>query len=81
MIGERGCNLSGGQKLRISLARAIYSGADIFLLDDILSAVDAHVAAFLFFTTLKQHLKGKTVLLVTHALTFLPHTDRIYIIE
>ena len=67
--------------MRISLARAIYSGAYIFLLDDIIRAVDAHVAAFLFFTTLKQHLKGKTVLLVTHALTFLPHTDRIYIIE
>ena len=81
MMGERGCNLSGGQKLRISLARAIYSGADIFLFDDILSAVDAHIATFIFFTTLKQHLKGKTIFLVTHALTFLTHTDRIYIVE
>jgi ATP-binding cassette, subfamily C (CFTR/MRP), member 1 len=79
VIGERGCNLSGGQKVRIALARALYSGADVLLLDDILSAVDAHVAAAIFFDTLKVRLRGHTVLLVTHALTFLPHTDRIYI--
>jgi ATP-binding cassette subfamily C (CFTR/MRP) protein 2 len=81
MIGERGCNLSGGQKLRVGLARALYSNADILLLDDILSAVDAHVASALFFDTLKQRLRGKTVLLVTHALTFLPHTDRIFLLD
>lgn len=47
MIGEKGVNLSGGQKARISLARAIYSDADIYLLDDPLSAVDIHVANFI----------------------------------
>ncbi len=81
MIGERGCNLSGGQKVRIGLARALYSGADVLLLDDIFSEVDAHVAAAIFFDTLKMRVKGRTVLLVTHALAFLPHTDHIYILE
>ncbi|EUC65182.1 multidrug resistance-associated ABC transporter, partial [Rhizoctonia solani AG-3 Rhs1AP] len=47
-IGERGVNLSGGQKARVSLARAVYSRASILLLDDVLSAVDAHTAAHLF---------------------------------
>lgn len=48
MIGENGVNLSGGQKTRLALARAIYSEADIFLFDDILSAVDVQVGTFLF---------------------------------
>ena len=43
MIGEKGVNLSGGQKVRVALARSLYSGSDILLLDDILSAVDIHV--------------------------------------
>lgn len=47
-IGEKGINLSGGQKQRISLARAIYSNADIFMLDDPLSAVDSHVGRLIF---------------------------------
>lgn len=48
LIGERGCTISGGQKARVALARALYADSDIILLDDILSAVDAHVGAFLF---------------------------------
>lgn len=47
MIGEKGVNLSGGQKARISLARALYSNADIYLLDDPISAVDIHVGKFI----------------------------------
>ena len=47
-IGEKGINLSGGQKLRISLARAVYADADLYLLDDPLSAVDAHVGKHIF---------------------------------
>ena len=47
-IGEKGINLSGGQKLRVSLARAVYAEADLYLLDDPLSAVDAHVGKHIF---------------------------------
>lgn len=48
-IGQRGINMSGGQKQRIQLARAVYSDADVYLLDDPFSAVDAHTAAVLFY--------------------------------
>lgn len=67
-IGERGLNLSGGQKQRISLARAIYSNRDIFLLDDPLSAVDAHVGKHIFEECIKKKLQGKSIILVTHQL-------------
>ncbi|KAI9510285.1 ATP-binding cassette transporter [Russula earlei] len=66
-IGERGVNLSGGQKARVSLARAVYSRASILLLDDVLSAVDAHTAHILYFECLKGDLmRGRTVILVSH---------------
>ena len=80
MIGKRGSTLSGGQKARVSLARALYSDADIIILDDILSAVDAHVGSFLFFMGIKEYLKGKTILLITHSLYYVAHTDRILIL-
>lgn len=67
-IGERGLNLSGGQKQRISLARAVYSNKDIVLLDDPLSAVDAHVGKHIFEECIKKELRGKSVVLVTHQL-------------
>ena len=66
VIGERGVNISGGQKARISLARAIYSNADIYLLDDPLSAVDPEVAQAIFSECITGHLKDKLVVLVTH---------------
>ncbi|KAK9663652.1 hypothetical protein RND81_14G106400 [Saponaria officinalis] len=71
-IGERGVNLSGGQKQRIQLARALYQNADIYLLDDPFSAVDAHTATSLFNEYVMEALSGKTVLLVTHQVDFLP---------
>ncbi|KAF6021457.1 ABCC5 [Bugula neritina] len=80
-IGERGINLSGGQKQRISLARAAYSDADLFLLDDPLSAVDAHVGQHLFTYCLKDLLKDKTVLFVTHQLQFLTDCDYILVMK
>ncbi|KAF8211647.1 ATP-binding cassette transporter [Mycena galopus ATCC 62051] len=68
-IGELGVTLSGGQKVRVSLARAIYSRASILLLDDVLSAVDAHTAHHLYHACLKGELvKGRTVILVSHHL-------------
>ena len=48
LVGEKGVSLSGGQRARISLARALYFGADVYLLDDPLSAVDAHVGRHIF---------------------------------
>ncbi|KAG8693030.1 hypothetical protein FRC09_010790, partial [Ceratobasidium sp. 395] len=66
-IGERGVNLSGGQKARVSLARAVYSRASTLLLDDVLSAVDAHTASHLFENCLRGPLmRGRTIVLVSH---------------
>lgn len=82
-IGEKGINLSGGQKLRLSLARAVYQDADVYLLDDPLSAVDVHVASHLFDQVLGPNglLKSKTRVLVTHSVTFLPQVDWIVVLE
>lgn len=67
-VGERGLNLSGGQKQRISLARAVYSDRELYLLDDPLSALDAHVGKYIFEECFKKVLRRKTVILVTHHL-------------
>ncbi|ORX44613.1 multi drug resistance-associated protein MRP [Hesseltinella vesiculosa] len=82
-IGERGINLSGGQKARISMARALYARADIYLMDDPLSAVDAHVGKHLFENVIGPNglLKNKARLLVTHALSCLPNTDRVVYLQ
>ena len=81
MIGERGINISGGQKARISLARAIYQDADIFLLDDPLSAVDPAVANSIFMAGIMGYLKDKCVILVTHQLQFLRQASRILVLK
>ncbi|XP_072990154.1 ABC transporter C family member 10 isoform X1 [Typha latifolia] len=80
-IGERGVNLSGGQKQRIQLARALYRDADIYLLDDPFSAVDAHTATSLFNQYVMGALSTKTVLLVTHQVDFLPAFDSILLMS
>lgn len=67
-IGEKGINLSGGQKHRVALARAVYASADVLLMDDPLSAVDAHVGRALFDGCICGTLRRKTRLLVTHQL-------------
>lgn len=81
-IGERGINLSGGQKARVGLARAVYADADIYLLDDTLSAVDSHVARHIFDNVIGPRglLKDKARIFVTHAISFLPEVDSIYLI-
>uniref|UniRef100_A0A8B9SE88 Canalicular multispecific organic anion transporter 1 n=1 Tax=Apteryx owenii TaxID=8824 RepID=A0A8B9SE88_APTOW len=81
-IGEKGINLSGGQKQRVSLARAVYNNADIYLLDDPLSAVDAHVGKYLFDHVLgpKGLLQKKTRILVTHSISFLSQVDNIVVL-
>uniref|UniRef100_A0A8C1VAB1 Canalicular multispecific organic anion transporter 1 n=1 Tax=Cyprinus carpio TaxID=7962 RepID=A0A8C1VAB1_CYPCA len=81
-IGEKGINLSGGQKQRVSLARAVYSSADVYLLDDPLSAVDSHVGKHLFERVIGPTglLKDKTRILVTHGISFLPYVDEIVVL-
>uniref|UniRef100_A0A8U7P8R6 ABC-type glutathione-S-conjugate transporter n=1 Tax=Corvus moneduloides TaxID=1196302 RepID=A0A8U7P8R6_CORMO len=78
-IGEKGINLSGGQKQRVNLARAVYQKASIYLLDDPLSAVDAHVGQHIFEHVLGPNglLKDKTRVLVTHTVNILPQVDSI----
>ena len=80
-IGEKGVNLSGGQKARVSLARSLYKDCDIYLLDDPLSAVDAHVGSFILRECIKGYLKHKTRVLVTHNTESLKHVDFIYIMK
>lgn len=82
-IGEKGINLSGGQKQRVSLARAVYNDADIYFLDDPLSAVDAHVGKHIFEEVLgpKGILSRKTRVLVTHGITYLPEVDNIFVLK
>lgn len=81
LVGEKGYTLSGGQRARISLARAIYNYADIYLLDDPLSAVDPKVAKQIFEECICSFLKGKTIVLVTHQLQFIRKADTVVIIE
>ncbi|KAJ6338496.1 hypothetical protein OIU76_008048 [Salix suchowensis] len=80
-IGERGINLSGGQKQRIQLARAVYQDCDIYLLDDVFSAVDAHTGTDIFKECVRGALKGKTILLVTHQVDFLHNVDLISVMR
>jgi len=80
-IGERGITLSGGQKQRINLARAVYYDSDIILMDDPLSAVDAHVSRALFDNCILGALEGKTRVLVTHQLHVLPDVDYIIVMK
>ncbi|XP_068629128.1 ATP-binding cassette sub-family C member 4-like [Battus philenor] len=81
VIGERGVSLSGGQRARINLARAVYKEADIYLLDDPLSAVDTQVARHIFEKCIKKYLSDKTVILVTHQIQFIKSVDEIVIMD
>nr|XP_025681032.1 ABC transporter C family member 12 isoform X4 [Arachis hypogaea] len=80
-IGERGVNISGGQKQRVSLARAVYSDSDVYIFDDPLSALDAHVAHEVFKNCIKEALGGKTRVLVTNQLHLLPQVDKIILLS
>uniref|UniRef100_A0A8C2XIA3 Multidrug resistance-associated protein 4 n=1 Tax=Cyclopterus lumpus TaxID=8103 RepID=A0A8C2XIA3_CYCLU len=81
MVGDRGANLSGGQKSRVSLARAVYQDADIYLLDDPLSAVDAEVGRHLFEECICGLLRKKPRILVTHQLQYLKAADQIVVLK
>ncbi|CAH0557933.1 unnamed protein product [Brassicogethes aeneus] len=81
LVGERGVMLSGGQRARINLARALYKEAEVYLLDDPLSAVDTHVGRHLFDECLLRYLKGKTRILMTHQLQYLKESDVICVMN
>ncbi|KAF7274137.1 hypothetical protein GWI33_013181 [Rhynchophorus ferrugineus] len=81
LVGERGVSLSGGQKSRINLARAVYKQADIYLLDDPLSAVDTRVGRHIFNECISTYLKDKCVILITHQLQYLKHCKKVYVIN
>ena len=76
-IGEKGVNLSGGQKVRVSLARTVYSNPDIYLFDDPISALDANIGKKIMKELIIKYLEGKTRVVVTHALQYLKYMDRI----
>ena len=80
-IGERGITVSGGQKQRLNIARAIYFDADLVLMDDPLSAVDAHVGRHIFDHAIMGLLKNKARILATHQLWVLNRCDRIIWLE
>ncbi|XP_022172982.1 multidrug resistance-associated protein 4-like isoform X2 [Myzus persicae] len=81
VVGERGITLSGGQRARINLARAVYKQADIYLLDDPLSAVDVRVGKHLFEKCILDYLKTKTCILITHQVQYLSDVDQIVLME
>jgi ATP-binding cassette subfamily C (CFTR/MRP) protein 1 len=80
-ISDKGSNLSGGQKTRITIARAVYSDSDIYLFDDPLSALDSHVGESIFNELMKDYLKSKTILVVTHALQYIPMMNKVIYID
>jgi ABC-type bacteriocin/lantibiotic exporter with double-glycine peptidase domain len=79
-VGERGVSLSGGQKARINLARSLYVDADIYLMDDPLSAVDTHVGRHLFDKAINGYLRDKIRVLVTHQLQYLKDVNQLVMI-
>ncbi|KAG0002925.1 hypothetical protein BGZ80_005872, partial [Entomortierella chlamydospora] len=81
VIGEKGINLSGGQKQRISIARAVYANADIYIFDDPLSAVDAHVDEHIFKSVFQSILAEKTRILITNGANHLKEADHIVIMK
>ncbi|XP_038065584.1 multidrug resistance-associated protein 4-like [Patiria miniata] len=81
LVGERGVTLSGGQRARVSLARALYSDVDVYLLDDPLSAVDPAVGRHLFEKCILHEMRDKAVIIVTHQLQFIDKADKILILQ
>lgn len=79
LVGDKGSTLSGGQKARLALARAVYQDKDVYLLDDPLSAVDANVSAHIFNRCILEGLRGKTRILVTNQHSLLPQADIILV--
>ena len=80
-IGEKGVNLSGGQKARLAIARAVYNDSDIYVFDDPLSSLDAYVGMNLFNQVFNDYLKEKTIIISTHALQYVSFFDKVFYIN
>ena len=80
-IGEKGINLSGGQKARVCLARAVYKRPEVILMDDPISALDSHTRKQIFQDVFCGILKDSTRVLVTHAVDFVHLADKIIIMD
>lgn len=80
-IGEKGINLSGGQRMRVSIARAVYQDADIYVLDDPLAAVDAHVGRQIYEECIVNQLKSKLRILVTNGLSYVKNCKNVFVIK
>ena len=81
VIGDKGVNLSGGQKTRVAIARALYTGRQMLIMDDPLSALDVNVGNQVFENTIKQDLKTTTRIIVTHNIVYLKYFDRILMMD
>ena len=80
-IGEKGINLSGGQKARLSLARAVYANKDIVLMDDPISALDSNTRKKVFKRVFENMLKNKTRILATNAIDFVHLADKVIVLK
>ena len=80
-IGEKGINLSGGQKARVSLARAVYKRSDVIIMDDPISALDMQTRKKVFDQVIQGLLKSKTRILVTHSVEFVHLADQIVVMD
>ena len=80
-IGEKGITLSGGQRTRVSIARAVYADADVYVLDDPLAALDAHVGRAVFHHCVRGVLLPKAVMLITHALSYAADADAVVVMD
>ena len=81
IVGEKGTTLSGGQKARLSLARALYFDADIYLLDDPISAVDSKVAKKIYDGAILKMRGQKTIILITHQISYMRECDEVIIMD
>ena len=81
IVGDKGVALSGGQKARLAFARCLYQDADIYMIDDVTSALDVHVGGMVFNKTIKEFLNNKTVIMTTHNIQFLKDADFIYYMD
>jgi len=81
IIGDKGINVSGGQKVRIAIARALYQQSEVVLMDDPLSALDVNVGEFIFKNAILGSLKDKTRLIITHNISYLKHFDKIIFMD